>query len=76
MNAGEHSGRQAGAVLVVGLILLTLVTLVGFGSIRSSVMELRMANRLATLTGIRATSTRWICPILSMTVPAGRRPCR
>ena len=44
MNAGEHSGRQAGAVLVVGLILLTLVTLVGFGSIRSSVMELRMAN--------------------------------
>lgn len=35
---------QSGAVLVVGLIVLLLVTLIGFGTIRSSVMELRMAN--------------------------------
>ncbi len=35
---------QSGAVLVVGLIALLLVTLIGFGAIRSNVMELRMAN--------------------------------
>ncbi len=44
MNAKSHYDRQSGAALVVGLIALTLVTLIGFGSIRSSVMELRMAN--------------------------------
>lgn len=40
----HHEQRQSGAVLVVGLIVLLLVTLIGFGAIRSNVMELRMAS--------------------------------
>lgn len=43
MNTNTQNSRQRGAVLVVGLIVLLLVTLIGFGSIRSNVMELRMA---------------------------------
>lgn len=47
MNTNESDRRQSGAALVVGLIMLLIVTLIGFGSIRSSVMELRMANNAA-----------------------------
>lgn len=47
MKKKDKIAREGGAVLVVGLIVLLLVTLIGFGAIRSNVMELRMANNAA-----------------------------
>ncbi|MCX7098671.1 MAG: PilX N-terminal domain-containing pilus assembly protein [Methylococcales bacterium] len=39
-------GRQCGAVLIVSLIILTLLTLIGLNSMQSTMLEEKMANNL------------------------------
>ena len=44
MNTGIHKHKQNGAVLVVALVLLTVLTLIGVASMQASSLELRAAS--------------------------------
>jgi hypothetical protein len=42
--AGRHAGKQTGAVLVISLVLLTVLTLIGVASMSSSTLELKISS--------------------------------
>ncbi|WP_139557738.1 pilus assembly PilX family protein [Methylotetracoccus oryzae] len=46
MNTPKLRVRQIGAALVTGLILLLIISVLGFAAIRSNTAELRIANNL------------------------------
>ncbi len=65
MNAPFGNKRQSGAVLILGLVVLVVLTLLGLSTMRTSISQLRMAGNTEEMTSSLQAAEAGIVGVVS-----------